>query len=233
MNFSSDNDQKTYASFASLAKNGFAWKSPAQRAFWLKHDNLLVSAPANDLAQAIHAQQGQYVLQLDAYYVWSELKGRGVVPVIVAIVFDDNGLVSISKVGGRGNLRDGWAPDYNKVKKTHERPIDFVAPVWEMTASESIAKQLSQPVGAVGDKVEVQGVVVFQNSYYTTINYTNVASYFVLIAGTDGNIYQYKGSKFFDKGQQVHFKATVKEHKPGKLIGETVTVIKAPKPVLA
>lgn len=223
-------DEKDYIGFLSIAKHGGVWKSHAQRQFWFKCTNLL-ALPESAQHRAVGAVEGDLVVQFHGTMRWADYGARSIIPVLIYVILDQVGVRRIVHVGGHGNARDGWQPDYNaKIKVKFERPEG----VEGIPVPDPLPVVLSRPVGAVGDKVDVSATVIYFKASSFQVSY-NVASssYFHILKDADGNIYKYKGSSVLgEQGDRVEFKATVKAHEEGRDAGSVVTVLKAPKNVL-
>lgn len=88
---------------------------------------------------------------------------------------------------------------------------------------------ISKPQGHIGEILEIQGVVVSQDSYPSYTPRGIVYSHVHIIEDSEGNLYRYKGSSFFPKHSKIHVKATVKGYQRGDQLYSTITVLRAPK----
>jgi hypothetical protein len=223
-------DEKDYIGFLSIAKHGGVWKSHAQRQFWFKCDNLRFM-PEHAQHAAVGAREGDLVVQFHGTMRWADYGARSIIPVLIYVVLDQVGVRRVVHVGGHGNARDGWQPDFNtKIKVKFERPEG----VEGLPVPEPLPVVLSRPVGAVGDKLDVSATVIYFKASSFSVSYNvSTSSYFHILKDADGNIYKYKGSSVLgEQGDSVSFKATVKAHEEGRDAGSVVTVLKAPKNVL-
>jgi hypothetical protein len=223
-------DEKDYIGFLSIAKHGGVWKSHAQRQFWFKHDNLRFM-PEHAQHAAVGAVEGDLVVQFHGTMRWADYGARSIIPVLIYVILDQVGVRRVVHVGGHGNARDGWQPDFNaKVKVKFERPEG----VEGIPVPEPLPVVLSHAVGAVGDKLDVSATVIYFKASSFQVSYNvSTSSFFHILKDADGNIYKYKGSSVLgEQGDRVEFKATVKAHEEGRDAGSVVTVLKAPKNVL-
>jgi hypothetical protein len=109
-------DEKDYIGFLSIAKHGGVWKSHAQRQFWFKCDNLRFM-PEHAQHAAVGAREGDLVVQFHGTMRWADYGARSIIPVLIYVVLDQVGVRRVVHVGGHGNARDGWQPDFNaKIK---------------------------------------------------------------------------------------------------------------------
>jgi len=223
-------DEKDYIGFLSIAKHGGVWKSHAQRQFWFKCDNLRFM-PEHAQHAAVGAREGDLVVQFHGTMRWADYGARSIIPVLIYVVLDQVGVRRVVHVGGHGNARDGWQPDFNtKIKVKFERPEG----VEGLPVPEPLPVVLSRAVGAIGDKLDVSATVIYFKASSFSVSYNvSTSSYFHILKDADGNIYKYKGSSVLgEQGDSVSFKATVKAHEEGRDAGSVVTVLKAPKNVL-
>jgi hypothetical protein len=223
-------DEKDYIGFLSIAKHGGVWKSHAQRQFWFKCDNLRFM-PEHAQHAAVGAREGDLVVQFHGTMRWADYGARSIIPVLIYVVLDQVGVRRVVHVGGHGNARDGWQPDFDtKIKVKFERPEG----VEGLPVPEPLPVVLSRAVGAVGDKLDVSATVIYFKASSFQVSYAvSTSSYFHILKDADGNIYKYKGSSVLgEQGATATFKATVKAHEEGRDAGSVVTVLKAPKNVL-
>ena len=87
----------------------------------------------------------------------------------------------------------------------------------------------SKAQGSMGERLVVEGVVILQDDYPIDTPAGRKYSHIAVIADKLGNLYHYKGSKFFPKHSAVAFTATVKGYKRGEPWGSIMTVLAAPK----
>lgn len=93
---------------------------------------------------------------------------------------------------------------------------------------ESTASVSRRP--SVGDKVIVEGTVLYQVSAPVSTLAGTAYSHFHIIQDSDGHLYQYKGSSFFPLNNHVKFSATIKGYARGKNFA-LITIVKAPKAI--
>lgn len=162
LEFSNDDDLKTFMSLRSLCKsnNGF-WKSAKQRnflfgAYTKAFDNRRVGADMDATTQmkkyfGVDLRPGEVAVELTGLYRWNDYGSRSLVPALIIFMVDANGVSRQYKVGGRGNLRDGWSPDPAKCKLEWERDTKVAAPVFEEAAPAE--KNPGEWLAPVGHKV--------------------------------------------------------------------------------
>ena len=88
---------------------------------------------------------------------------------------------------------------------------------------------ISSAQGQIGQKIILNGVVLTQSSRAIDTLIGRTYSHFHVIKDAHGNLYHYKGSSFFPKGNKVHVLATVKGYCKGDIPRSVITIIKAPK----
>lgn len=125
--------------------------------------------------------------------------------------FIDSCWVGIHTFGG---LTDKQAQAVrNSIAKAAERHAAFKA-----------ADALSKHVGTVGDRTDFNLTLTFYTSFDGTFGTTHIHGF----KDASGNVFIYKGSKRLDvaKGEQIKFKATIKEH--GERDGVKQTILARP-----
>lgn len=216
--FNSQDDQILFISLKGLCnKNEGFFKSAKQaqflfrqytERFYLNHTREQVST-----MWAVPVAEDQITVEAMAITRWADYGARSMVPVLYVFVLDKMGVVAQYKVGGLGNLRDGWAPNASKTKLMWARSETAVAPFTLHTAAEVAAERAAEPVSqwvsAVGHKVELTATLIQKRD----LGYGRFGQMFISVfrdaAGNIVNVW-----KKFDLavGQTVNMKATVKAH---------------------
>lgn len=83
----------------------------------------------------------------------------------------------------------------------------------------------SRPYGEVGERIDIQVHIdrVFESSHYRNSGwYGTSTSYMYLMHDAAGNIFKWSTSCYYEEGDDVHFRATVKEHSEYKGVAQTV-----------
>lgn len=101
---------------------------------------------------------------------------------------------------------------------------DEVEPLW-IENIRRIEESTSEWQGEVGGRLDLQLHIdrVFESSWKRNNGpWSSVTSYMYLMHDAAGNIYKWSTSCYYGEGEDVHFKATVKEHAEYKGIKQTV-----------
>lgn len=212
-----DDDKKTFITLRSLCKsnNGF-FKSSKQKAFlskaykrqfsFVRPGNFAETSETLMKFFGIELHPGEYTVEITGHHVWNDYGSRAVIPAMIIFVLDDNGVIRQYKIGGNGNLRDGWAPNPQKCKLVWVRDADAQAPVFE--EENNVAdKPASNWIGGVGDKVEVQVTVKFVKDLGYSRFGQMILTTLVDASGNVINVWKDLG----EPGQQLSLKGTVKE----------------------
>lgn len=147
MEFASEADKSDYISLRGLIKNNQGlWKSAKQAAFQMKR--------ARDDREFMHDTFGivvrdtEKVLLVNALYKWTTARrsSRDLVPSLIAFVIDDEGVSAQYRIGGNGNLKQGWKPDPTKSKQLWIRSVD-VQPSIVATTKEKKLSDLYRTYG--------------------------------------------------------------------------------------
>lgn len=92
-----------------------------------------------------------------------------------------------------------------------------VEPLW-IENIESAQSNPSTWQGEVGEHIER---LLFINRKIEGVGYMGKTSYLYLMTDENDNIYTWSTSKWYDEGEYVHFRATVKEHSEYKGVAQT------------
>lgn len=126
----------SYGFFKSEKQAKFISKSNSMRSdvdFLLSNFGIVVGKPTNK------------VVTLSGTNSFAEYGSRGKIPYVVAFEFDEYGIVAKYKIGGNGNLRDGWSPNPKKCKKEWSRDLNAPLPEWATEMIERIAEEKRNP----------------------------------------------------------------------------------------
>lgn len=164
----------------------------------------------------IEVAEDQITMSATAYTKWADYGTRSIVPVLFVFVMDKMGIVAHYKVGGTGNLRDGWSPNADKTKMLWSRDATVAAPFAYPTEAEIVAAKAAEPVsqhvGTVGEKISRQMMVKRMSAVVSM--YGDSMRY--VFADTDGNTFIYFGtSKVLNgvnEGDSVSLTFKVKAH---------------------
>lgn len=167
--FASQDEQTLFISLKGLCnKNEGFFKSAKQAQFlfrqYTKRFDLNHTREQINTMWGVPVAADQITVEAMAYTRWADYGSRSVIPVLYVFVLDQMGVVALYKVGGSGNLRDGWAPNASKTKLTWARGEGAVAPFTLPTAEEAVAQKAAEPVsqwiGTVGHKVEISATLI-------------------------------------------------------------------------
>lgn len=214
--FSSPADQETFMSLKGLTtKNNGFFKSVKQAQFLFKQysqvfNSLHTHAQVRENFGVIVADD-QITVEVTAYTRWADYGSRSVIPVMYVFVLDKAGVVASYKVGGTGNLRDGWGPDPTKTKMLWVRSDDAVCP-WSFPTEQEIAAQkaaetVSQWLGYPGDKIQATLTLIRSRHLGSSRFGDMFLSVFKDAAGNIVNIW-----RMFDlqAGETISVKGTIK-----------------------
>lgn len=212
--FASHSDQETFMSLKGLSnKNNGFFKSVKQAQFLFKQYSVNNIHTPDEAKRyfGVPLEDGQICVTVTAHTQWADYGARSIVPVLYVFVLDKMGVVSAYKVGGNGNLRDGWGPDPTKCKLTWSRPNDAVCS-WSFPTEQEVAKQkasevVSQWLGLPGEKIESELSLVRSRE----VGYGRFGEMFLSVfkdaAGNIVNVWRDLG---LEVGQTVKVKGTIK-----------------------
>jgi hypothetical protein len=167
LNFTTQDEQNKFINLRGLVnKNQGLFKSEKQAQFLFKQAKAI--ALQNSWQPDFHYNNfgvpigpDQSVIHVDAIAQWADYGSRSLVPVIIVFVIDINGVVAQYKVGGTGNLREGWKPIAAKTKLVWQRPADTMLPNFsEKQVTDSAEINPGEWVGSVGEKVNIDVKIV-------------------------------------------------------------------------
>lgn len=172
---------------------------------------------------AVPVAPNQVTVEATAYTRWADYGSRSVIPVLYVFVLDSMGVVAQFKVGGKGNLRDGWAPDASKTRLLWQRDASAVAPFALPTEAEAAAERAAEPVsnwiGSVGHKVELTATLLRERD----LGYGQFGQMFVSVfRDAAGNIINVWKKFELAVGQTVDIRGTVKAHDHYRDVKQTV-----------
>jgi len=214
--FSSPADQETFMSLKGLSnKNNGFFKSVKQAKFLFKQYSETFNS-YHTRAQVIDnwgvlVADDQITVEVTAYTRWADYGSRSVIPVMYVFVLDKMGVVASYKVGGSGNLRDGWSPDASKTKMLWVRPDDAVCSWTFPTEQELAAQKAAEPesnwLGYPGDKVETTLMLVRTRD----IGYSRFGEVFLSVFKDEsGNIVNIWRNMNLQEGETIKVKGTIK-----------------------
>lgn len=216
--FASQDDQTLFISLKGLCnKNQGFFKSVKQSQFlfqqYTKRFDLNHTREQVSTMWGVPVAADQITVEAMAYTRWADYGSRSMVPVLYVFVLDSLGVVAQYKVGGSGNLRDGWAPDAKKTKLLWARSETAVAPFTLPTAAEVAVEKADEPVSqwvsTVGHKVELTVTLIRERD----LGYGRFGQMFISVfRDTAGNIINVWKKFDLAVGQTVDMMATVKAH---------------------
>ena len=216
-------DREEFIGLQSMIKYSCGYfKSIKQSRFFFKNKNVNLDMTA-EFAKSWYGidfdPKTQMVISVHGVYHWAH--GKGKVPMLYMYVFDRLGIVARYKIGGNGNLKDGWKPCAKKCKKEWYRLPEFEAPEW--------ASEIEKPVEFKELKIEemcppsgrhtFRGKVLSGKWVYQQVNYgVHVSSYKVIIQEERGyKIYGSLENKLIEDideedmiGKEIEFSASIK-----------------------
>ena len=180
------------------------YTSTGQRWFWMERNQGLEQEDGVT-PYGVPYKKGDRVLSIDQIMSWADYGVRSKMPVVHVAVLDRVGVRAFYKLGGKGNLRDGWGPDPKKTKLLWERPANVVG----LPEEQPKEVKKSTKVGNVGDTIIVEGTVIKHEVVYN--NYGTVDKF--MIKDANDNLFMYKGTKFLaEKGGFIKIESKVKDH---------------------
>lgn len=250
LEWGNDTDKDIFMSLKGLVnKNNGVWKSDKQR--WFVTNKLIYPddmrtnrAQVKDFFGVdIDPDDGESLVTVDATAVWAH-GARGRVPVRYGFVIDEYGVKRFYKIGNKGNLRDGAAPDPSKTKLEWTRPenadVEHLLPDPEEEKARKKKEFLGKVglgagnyVGEVGKRMEIGEVELvvskLSDSYQVAYNVAYDKYWNMYKRTEDGAVIYHKGKESpLEKGQKAIMTATVKAHFINKK-GDKVTDVKIPK----
>lgn len=171
---------------------------------------------------AVPVSDDQVTVEVTAITRWADYGNRSLVPVLFVFVLDKCGVVAQYKVGGSGNLRDGWAPNASKTKLLWSRSetavVPFSFPSAEELAREKANEPVSQWIGTVGHKIELTATLIRERD----LGYGRFGQMFISVfrdaAGNIVNVWKKCGLAI---GQTVEMVGTVKDQNEYQGIKQT------------
>jgi hypothetical protein len=213
-NFSSSADSDLFMSLKGLVnKNQGFFKTAKQAQFLYKQYSTSNINTADEAMRffGVPLVEGQICVKVTAHTQWADYGSRSIIPVMWAFVVDPMGVAAHYKIGGSGNLRDGWGPEPSKTKLLWSRAADAVCP-WsfpspaEVVASQEPAKS-NDWLGMPGDKIEVELKFVRCRD----LGYSRFGEMFISVfEDSNGNVVNVW--KYFDleAGASMKVKGTIK-----------------------
>lgn len=240
-------DHEWYMSLQGLInQNNGLFKSPKQASFILNRwAGKVVDGPeaeryANNFGTPVAT--GNRVIQTTGYYRWADYGSRSVIPFLYIFEVDDFGVVRKWKVGYRGNMRDGAAPDPKKAKLefTRDAGLDTSHLIVQKSDAEKKAEFVKGLGGSVGKYIGEEGTrhnfgpVTLKKAidlgYRPAGPYGEARAWMNVYHDADGNIiYHTTGSEpSMKEGETMNMVARIKKHMVSKR-QEKVTIVNRPK----
>jgi len=219
-------DSDMYRSLKGLAnKNNGVWKSKKQRDFLLSRIDKLPHQHTSQEARdyfGVEMSGDEKLVILSGMSRWAEYGSRSMVPVRHAFVVDRRGVVQHVKLGNKGNMRDGSAPDPSKNKIEFVRPDDV--DVSHLAKSEEEKKKEfktalgmsdGEYVGTPGERMDfgTLELVAKKDLGYSSFGY-NMATEkaWNLYKDEKGRFIVHVGKPGPERGEKIRIVATVKDH---------------------
>lgn len=240
-------DHEQYMSLQGLVnKNNGLFKSVKQKQFIL---NRWASEPLDGPEAELRAknfgtpvQAGNRTVQPGGLYVWADYGSRSLIPFLYVFELDDCGVVRKWKVGYKGNLRIGAAPDPKKAKLEFTRPEGLDTSHLEVVKSDAEKKtefykglggSVGQYIGEVGKRMPL-GPVTLKKSvdlgYRPAGPYGGAQMWMNVYTNEDGNLIYHTtaGQPPMAEGETMNMVAMVKKHMVNKR-QEKITIVNRPK----
>lgn len=231
-----DNEQSKdlFASLKGLVnKNNGIWKSKKQRDFLV--NNVIKQSPylwRDNGEFGVNDRESDGFVYLDATAQWAGYGSRSLVPVRWGFAMDDYGITSFWKIGNKGNLRDGSAPDPSKTKMEWQRSGDPDVSHLADTEEEKEEKfrvamgaSDGEHLGNVGDKKFEFGPVEVAA---TKEGFGDYGPYvWHLFKDANGNQITYSGKDLgVKRGETVNLMGTIKRHFENKKLQRVTSIIR-------
>lgn len=215
MDFASGLDRDYYIGLKALVNsNQGLFKSAKQSKFWFGKlkENSERTPEEVKYRFGVDVQEGEVIMMVNGLTKWADYGSRSLIPFIIVFVMDENGITRMYRVGGNGNLRDGWTPNPEKCKELWVRPAGLELPKYgeeikAMEVAAKVAAAKSEWIGGVQEKVEVEAKVVRVKD----LGYSRFGAMILsVLEDTAGNIINVW--KFLaEPGKTVVLKGTVKD----------------------
>lgn len=237
--FSSDYDKDTFLTLSGLVKkNDGLFKSAKQAQFLGKRyrahtADSVKRYSAEEINRAhlanygvdLDAASGQYAVHANGFMRWADYGSDSYRPVCWIFVMDDHGVVAQYKLAFVGTMRKGTSVDPEKTKLLWKREVTPTPFVEEVKVEE--AKPESFHIGSVGERMTFKGIVKSIISFdRPKFHYYDSGVGHITRVIVNGSTVVYFGA-LGEEGQEIEFKATVKEH--GEFKGVKQTVVARPK----
>jgi hypothetical protein len=240
-------DGEQYMSLQGLVnRNNGVFKSVKQRDFILNRwASDILDGPEAELRFknfGTPVNAGNRTVQPSGYYRWAEYGARSIVPFLYVFELDEFGVVRKWKVGYKGNMRMGAAPDPKKAKLEFERPanVDTSHLHVEKTDAEKkvefikgIGGSVGKYVGEVGKRMSFGPVTLKKRvdlGYRPAGPYGEAQTWMNIYHDADGNIIYHttaSGSPM-EEGETMNMVGMVKKHMVNKR-QEKITIVNRPK----
>jgi hypothetical protein len=172
--------------------NGF-WRSAKQARFAPRHFNVRTDYDFCEERFGFRAPEGSKIVTVDTMNEFAHYGSASKVPGLIFFVLDEYGVVAKYKVGGNGNLRDGWAPNPSKCKVDFERDESLELPNFnkdyaDMDAAEKAKadRMAARPALEAGRR-KLRGKILSTKSVYQNYGYHGGYALKAVIELEDGN----------------------------------------------
>ena len=237
--FNTQDDAETFRNFSGLIKsNNGLYKSAKQAAFldkvygqksWNNVCEMTNFDEASDrffknFGVDVDFSNGQHACMVEGHMRWADYGTRSFRPITWIFVLDKHGVVAQYKLKYTGDMKIGCSVDASKTQKIWVREVQPVA--FEEAVAEKPAVPESTHIGEVGKRMIFKGIIKSvktfsrQRFHYYDSGVGSISRIIV-----DGSTVIYFGD-IGKEGEEVTFKATVKEH--GEYNGHKQTVVARP-----
>lgn len=240
-------DHEWYMSLQGMInRNNGLFKSPKQASFILNRwAGDVVDGPESERYAknfGTPIESGNRVVQTTGYYRWADYGARSIIPFLYVFELDDYGVVRKWKVGYRGNMRDGAAPDPKKAKLEFTRPegLDTSHLIVQKSDTEKKAEFYKAMGGSTGKYVGEEGTrhdfgpVTLKKTidlgYRDAGPYGSAQTWMNIYHDADGNIIYHTTTTapHMKEGEVMNMVARIKKHMVNKR-QEKVTIVNRPK----
>jgi hypothetical protein len=245
LEFHFEEERKRFISLQGLVnKNGGNFKSHKQAKFirtWASNRDTEDLKDYFFFTDEDVPKEGEYVIEIDAYFYYGNYGVRGLRPVTYFYIMDAYGVARKYRIRYEGNMRDGTAPkscelEWERTTVTYEpepseiaalksKETDVKAPEPKPEPEETKEEPVSEWVGTVGKRQQFTATLVFSKWIDTAYG----SSLLMIFKTEKGNVLKtfYKGYSDdildMEDGETYTFNAGVKEH--SEYNGEKQTMI--------
>jgi hypothetical protein len=153
----------------------------------------------------VEVAEDQVAFTVTAHTQWASYGTRSIIPLLYIFVLDRAGVVAHYKMGGNGNLRDGWAASKDKLALVWQRAADTVLPEVIETPAEPV--RVSEWLGQPGDRVTAELTLIRSRD----MGYSRFGPMFLSVfEDSNGNVVNIWKNFELNQGAQIRVTGTVK-----------------------